>query len=225
MARHRNAPRGEETRQKLLHTAMQLFSMSGYHGVSTRDIAAGADANLAAIAYHFGGKQGLYSAVLDYLFNELGQVITPLVERAKAGACDVRTDSAGLEHTVRSFVEGFVAEGLHREYASWAADLLRWESRSGKEYYSKYIESLFRPMHQAGEALACSALGYGPGSTQAVVLGHSLVGICMGFVRNRDVLLQQAGWDEWTDERIRESAVCAADNVCRMLGLESEGSR
>ena len=54
---------GEAARERLLHTALRLFAQHGFSKTSTRQIAAEAGANVGAIAYYFGDKQGLYRAV------------------------------------------------------------------------------------------------------------------------------------------------------------------
>lgn len=49
-----------DTRNKILKVAGSLFAEKGFEGASMRDIARGADVNLAAINYHFKNKQSLY---------------------------------------------------------------------------------------------------------------------------------------------------------------------
>jgi AcrR family transcriptional regulator len=41
-----------------------LYAAKGYEGTTSREICATAGINLAAVNYHFGGKDGLYEAVL-----------------------------------------------------------------------------------------------------------------------------------------------------------------
>ena len=60
---------GEESRERLLHTALRLFAEKGFEKTSTREIAAAAGANIGAISYYFGDKAGLYRAVF---FEPLG---------------------------------------------------------------------------------------------------------------------------------------------------------
>lgn len=60
---------GEESRQRLLLTALHLFAEKGFEKTSTREIATAAGANIGAISYYFGDKAGLYRAVF---FEPLG---------------------------------------------------------------------------------------------------------------------------------------------------------
>ena len=54
----------EETRRDILRAAERAFAASGYSGATTRQIAGDAGVNVATLHYHFGGKEGLYRAVL-----------------------------------------------------------------------------------------------------------------------------------------------------------------
>src|SRR5499425_382584 len=55
-----------ETRARLLNAASRLFAEHGYARVTVRDICKKARANVAAVNYHFGGKDGLYRAVMRH---------------------------------------------------------------------------------------------------------------------------------------------------------------
>ena len=56
----------QQSRERLLHTALRLFAEQGFSKTSTRAIAQAAGVNISAISYYFGDKQGLYrSAFLE----------------------------------------------------------------------------------------------------------------------------------------------------------------
>lgn len=52
------------TPDRLLAAATELFAARGFDGASVRAICEAAEANLNAVSYHFGGKRGLYTAVI-----------------------------------------------------------------------------------------------------------------------------------------------------------------
>jgi TetR/AcrR family transcriptional regulator, regulator of cefoperazone and chloramphenicol sensitivity len=54
-----------ETRSRLLKSAERLFADRGFRDVTVREICRAADANVAAVNYHFGDKLGLYREVLQ----------------------------------------------------------------------------------------------------------------------------------------------------------------
>ncbi len=52
-----------DTKTRILDAAERLFSERGFNGTSMRDITGVADANLAAVNYHFGSKERLLEEV------------------------------------------------------------------------------------------------------------------------------------------------------------------
>ena len=55
----------KETKTRLLDAAEQLFAQRGYHNTSLRAITDRAKANIASVNYHFGGKEGLITSVIE----------------------------------------------------------------------------------------------------------------------------------------------------------------
>src|SRR5688572_3826426 len=55
-----------DARQRLLDAAEIIFAEKGYDAASVREICTRANANVAAISYHFGDKEGLYAEVVKH---------------------------------------------------------------------------------------------------------------------------------------------------------------
>jgi AcrR family transcriptional regulator len=55
---------GNTTRLHILETAGRLFAAQGFAESTSKEICTRAGTNMAAINYHFGGRDGLYEAVL-----------------------------------------------------------------------------------------------------------------------------------------------------------------
>lgn len=55
---------GDQTRQRILDSAGQLYARDGLAATTNKAIAAAAGVDLASINYHFGNRAGLYQAVL-----------------------------------------------------------------------------------------------------------------------------------------------------------------
>jgi AcrR family transcriptional regulator len=125
LVRPRRAGRGKSrekrdpgaTRQRLLRAGARLFSERGYDGVSVADLAARAGVTKALISYHFGGKRGLYVAVLESAFGEM-------TDRLRENAGDARQ---GLHRFLVKF------EALTRERRDFPALFLREVASSGIE--------------------------------------------------------------------------------------------
>lgn len=71
-----------DRRERLLRAAEREFARVGVAGARTRDIAAAAGVDQKLIGYHFGGKQGLYHAVLRQAAETLAAELAPLAELA-----------------------------------------------------------------------------------------------------------------------------------------------
>ena len=63
-----------DCRENLIKAAVPLFAAKGLNGVSVRELASAAGVNLSMISYYFGGKEGLYAAVLTDQFAVLGKL-------------------------------------------------------------------------------------------------------------------------------------------------------
>lgn len=85
----------DATREALLAAGTELFAARGFDGARIDAIARRAGVNKAMISYHFGGKQGLYNAILHHT---LGTAYARFGEIRAPGAADRR---------LRRFVEIF----------------------------------------------------------------------------------------------------------------------
>ncbi len=56
-----------ETRIRILDAAAAIFAEHGFAATTIRQICSQAQVNLAAVNYHFGGKEGLYRDTIRYL--------------------------------------------------------------------------------------------------------------------------------------------------------------
>jgi AcrR family transcriptional regulator len=55
----------DDTRQRILHAAAQVFAEQGYARATTRALADAAGVNEVTLFRHFGSKQGLFSAIVE----------------------------------------------------------------------------------------------------------------------------------------------------------------
>ena len=56
----------DDTRQRLLEAAGEIFAEKGFRAATVREICGRAGANLAAVNYHFGDKERLYVAAVKH---------------------------------------------------------------------------------------------------------------------------------------------------------------
>ena len=80
------------TKARLLEAAEALFVEHGFEAMSLRQITTLAGTNLAAVNYHFGGKEGLMQALLRARLDRLNQERLRLL-----AACERQYGDAGLD--------------------------------------------------------------------------------------------------------------------------------
>ena len=89
--------KGDVTKGRLLEATENLVAEKGFDAVSVRDITGLAKANVAAVNYHFGSREGLLAAVLEHRMKPLAEErITNLV-------------SLGEDHGVRELLQAWVS--------------------------------------------------------------------------------------------------------------------
>jgi AcrR family transcriptional regulator len=104
-----------QTRERILDAAERLFAEHGLERVSTRDITASAKANVGAINYYFGSKEGLVFAVFD-------RRLTPITEERLAALDEV--ERAGgkaapkAEAVLRAYIRPAVEHSLNPRWGS-----------------------------------------------------------------------------------------------------------
>jgi len=101
--------RGEDTRRRILETALQVFAIDGYDGASTRQLAERAGVNLPAIQYYFGSKEGLFRAVIDSIIERTEQHMEPLAGEVRAALARADTPRDVLLELLCRMLEAFVS--------------------------------------------------------------------------------------------------------------------
>ena len=105
------------TRRCILEAAQRLFAARGYHGASIRDIVQACGVSNAALYYHFGSKQNLYSEVL-------GEYVAAIVQRLRRadtgkGTCRNRLYRVALAYAAIILESENVLQTLLRDMAQF----------------------------------------------------------------------------------------------------------
>ncbi len=101
-----------------MNAAVSAFAEHGFEAASVRDITAKAKVNQGAITYHFGGKDGLYRAVLEAVREQVGA--QPLLDAAGV-------DRYPLDETVRLFLRQMLAPLAQGGRAQRHLRIFAWE--------------------------------------------------------------------------------------------------
>jgi len=111
VARHRVGayPRGEDTRRRLVETAIEAFGTYGYDGTSTRMLAEQADVTLPSIQYYFGSKEGLYRAAIEHIVAAMDARLAPVSARSRAVLANSKAARAELHAALGDLLDALVS--------------------------------------------------------------------------------------------------------------------
>ncbi|WP_291272209.1 CerR family C-terminal domain-containing protein [Geothrix sp.] len=99
-----------DTRQRLIEAAILTFAEKGFDGAGIREIAKRAQANSALVTYHFSGKEGLYLAALQYIFNRKACHVAELAAAPRFEGPGAREAALqGLKKHIQAFMEDLMA--------------------------------------------------------------------------------------------------------------------
>jgi AcrR family transcriptional regulator len=141
----------EQTRQRILAAAAELFAEHGFHGTKARDIAARGKVNLAAGNYHYGSKKALY---LEVLRGQFALIRSELERRgiSRAAAELVRLPRGELVELLRKRVR-IMLEMLLGPPPSLHGTLMQREMCDPSEALPVIVDEFIRPMMQEMQAL------------------------------------------------------------------------
>ena len=193
--------RGDETRAQLLDAGMSLFAERGFDAVSTRELARAANVNLAAIAYHFGSKQGLSMAITERIIADVGGAMLHHVHGLADGIARAGSDRRALGRLaaglVRRLIAVFVADAGRKRQIAF---VLHEYTRPG-EAFDRIFEAVLEPMHRTLTALVAAARGLPAEHPDAIMGAHALLGQVMAFAIADAPLCRRLGWTSVTADR------------------------
>ena len=169
------AEHGAKTRKRILDTAECLFAERGFAATSVRDITARAGCNLAAVNYHFGGKQNLYSEVFR-------RRLAALREQRLASIHDARENTDSLEAVLAAFADVFLRPLVARGGSRSVLDLLQREMLDPQLPSNVYRSEFTEPVNGA---LVAAMIGAVPGldTRSARVCAISVIGQLVHLAR------------------------------------------
>jgi AcrR family transcriptional regulator len=144
---------GLATRQQLLEAAGEVFAEHGYARATSKEICARAGANVAAVNYHFGGKDELYAAVL---------------EEAHARLVSIETMAAAAQSPVdprlklRMLLTRIFSEVAKRDRTAWELQVLSRELLSQSPMMAPMINHQVAPKAKIMRAVLAEIMDLPP---------------------------------------------------------------
>ncbi|MBX2986321.1 MAG: TetR family transcriptional regulator [Bdellovibrionaceae bacterium] len=126
-------------REKLLKVALHLFSERGLDGVSVRDISKEAKLNVSLVSYYFGGKEGLYEAILMEHMNEVHGHLRGVIEHF----ANLPISREVFAEEIRLIVKNLVEARLRTPAI---AQIMQRERVDGLRHSRKVYEEIMAPL-------------------------------------------------------------------------------
>jgi TetR/AcrR family transcriptional regulator, regulator of cefoperazone and chloramphenicol sensitivity len=199
----------ENTRDKILSAAGDVFAEHGFEGATIRMITDRAEVNVAAVNYHFRDKAELYNRVLMDACS------------ARAAWHDVMAEPTNsAEERLRSLIAHFLEYMLSPNRPAWKRRLMAREMANPTTALDELVEKNIRPFRDEFLMPTLRELTAGRFSRrQLSLLGASVMGQCLYFHLSRPIIerlnpdfkIGQAEIEEITEHITRFSLAAIAD--------------
>ena len=137
------------TPNAILDAALRIFARDGFDGASIPAIAKAASIGHPLVHYHFGSKDNLWRAAVDYAFGDLSRSMAVL-EEAAGGLEPVEA----LKMLCRGFAQFTARHPLHML-------IILNELRAGGERFEWLVERYLRPLHARLDRVIDAAVATG----------------------------------------------------------------
>ena len=216
--------RGDETRSQLLETGLRLFAINGYESVSTRQLTKESGTNIAAINYHFNGKNGLYRAVLEQIVLDTDRYFWAGLEKLQKNIVASSGDRQQLAEAITKIIANLFQIFLQDEFMRWRAPLVMREYANPSENFDILYKGRIEPLHKVVTLIASIALNKSHDDPECTIRAHAIMGQIVIFGIARVVLWKRLDWEAYTPERISMITEIATQSVLNSIGLTSEGA-
>ena len=203
------------TEKRLLEAAGEIFAEHGYRAATVRQICEKARANIAAVNYHFGDKEGLYMAVLRSVHRATAEKYPP-----NLGVTPVATPEEKLRLYVRSILLRVFDDGR----PGWHTKIMMREMLEPTRALDMLVEEGARPLHQQLSSIVRELLGSAADDEVVRLSTLSIVSQCVYYRRARPVITRlypQQRYDskevEILTEHITQFSLLALRGLCKKM--------
>jgi AcrR family transcriptional regulator len=168
----------ENTREKILGAAGEVFAEQGFEGATIRAITERAGVNIAAVNYHFRDKAELYTRVVVDACS------------ARAAWHDVIAEApASPEERLRSLIYHFLEYLLDPDRAAWKRRLMAREMANPTSALDELVERNIRPLRNEFLLPTLRELtGDKLSRRQLSLISISVMGQCHYFLQGQPIL-------------------------------------
>ena len=195
--------KGEQAKKQLIAAALAQFGEYGMNA-TTREIAAQAGQNIAAITYYFGSKEDLYLACAQWIADFIGEQFRPHAEEAERLFAQPQPDRAAIRELILRACR----------------NMIKLLTQDDTVNLSKFISrEQLSPTRLIAAWTGCDA-----NDTRMILHTHALIGEILAFRLGKETILLRTGWtafDEEKTELINQTVTCHIDLILQGLSQRS----
>ena len=169
----------DDTKSRLLRAGGEIFSRKGYRAATVREICRRARVNLAAVNYHFSGKQNLYEAVFLEAHEKSLREHPPDMGLSPESPAGER-----LYAYVLSFMRRILGEGSQGAYGR----LLAREAFEPSGSLDRLVSQALLPLAAILRGIIEELLGAAADEQTVKLCLQSVIGQCLHYFRARPII-------------------------------------
>ncbi|CAD6881209.1 Transcriptional regulator, AcrR family [Methylomonas albis] len=166
-----------DARSRLVMSALRLFAEKGYKAASTREICDTAGANISAIRYYFGDKQGLYRAAFTEPMGDL-----------PCGSNVAEYADLPLPEVLGRFFSEFLEPFKRGEELGLVMKLHFREMIEPTGAWQQEIDAEIKPQHAALVSLLKAHLGLSDTDADVHRLAFAMIGMAVYFYVGQEIV-------------------------------------
>ena len=202
MKRARPKTAEKETRQKLVDAGLRLFGLHGFEATSTRALAQEAGVNLSAIVYHFGGKEGLYRAVLEHIIGVKLAEVGPGLFRVVMVCKTEGSSREQLLDAMRALVRTMVSVMLGSPESRSFSQIMMQEQIAPTGAFDIFHDGFFAKVHGVWVLLLGRLLNLPEDSLELRLRALAVMGQLVIFRVGMTGILRVVGGEKLSDEHL-----------------------
>ncbi len=221
MARQTERAASDSTRQALVEAALDGFGGKGFEGTSTRKIAEAAKTNIASIAYHFGGKEGLRKACAEFVVATIRSVAEAAL-RPEDEATFARLGREEARERLAAIIERMAGFILTNPRASLVVRFMLREMIQPSVALDIIYGGIIEPTHKRLCRLWAAATGGEPESEATRLAVFAMMGQVLYFRIGREIVQRRMGWDKIGKDEAQAISRLVAGNLDALLKAGEE---
>ncbi len=189
-----------DPKARIARAAIGEFALRSLDGARIREIAKISGTNVAAISYHFGGKEGLYNAVVAGMSDYFDKIVGPYYEEG-AEICAAENCAAARALAIRFLIDAIRKFSTVKIVPALCLIMSR-EAASPSEYFQRVYGSIYEKPVEFLARLFITASGGRTEHGEAVVFAQALWSNVRIYSSKSEAILRLHGWRDMGEPEI-----------------------